>query len=102
MCCKKRVLDFDDFLQIAGCKTGKHVFVKKARQGNVRRSIPFKSCWTDLISKQVAEQVKCRIDHYQTPAQVFVSVFAKKVVKEESSVKFETDQVLYIRPYSEL
>lgn len=31
----------------------------------------------------------CRIDHYQTPDQVHVSVFAKKVDKERSSVLFE-------------
>jgi len=37
--------------------------------------------------------VKCRIDHYQTPTQVHVSVFAKKVVKDQSSVKFDTEQV---------
>lgn len=30
MCCKKHVLDFDDFLAIPGCKTGKHVFASKA------------------------------------------------------------------------
>lgn len=42
---------------------------------------------------QEEEQVKCRIDHYQTPAEVHVSIFAKKVVKEQSSVKFEVEQV---------
>jgi len=75
MCCKTRVLDFDDFLKIEGCKTGKHVFVKKANISNA------------------PEAVKCRIDHYQTPTQVHVSVFAKKVVKDQSSVKFDTEQV---------
>ncbi len=33
MCCKRRVLDFDDFLKIQGCKTGRHVFAKKTRTG---------------------------------------------------------------------
>lgn len=29
LCCKRRVLEFDEFLKIQGCKTGKHLFVKK-------------------------------------------------------------------------
>lgn len=26
-CCPRKVLDFDEFLKIGGCKTGKHLFV---------------------------------------------------------------------------
>lgn len=33
-CCKRRVLEFDEFLKIPGCKEGKHLFV--GRQTNVR------------------------------------------------------------------
>lgn len=36
--------------------------------------------------------VKCRIDHYQTPGEVHVSVYAKKADKEKSSIAFETNQ----------
>lgn len=39
------------------------------------------------------EQVECRIDHYQTPNQVHVSVFAKQVDKERSTVQFEESKV---------
>jgi len=74
MCCKRRVLDFDEFLQIAGCKTGKHVFVKK----------------TSATIGEADELVKCRIDHYQTPSQVHVSIFAKKSDVSRSSIRFET------------
>lgn len=28
-CCKRRVLEFDEFLKIEGCKVGKHVFVPR-------------------------------------------------------------------------
>lgn len=35
----------------------------------------------------------CRIDHYQTPQDVNVSVFAKQTDKEKSVVKFEEEQV---------
>ncbi|TCD66684.1 hypothetical protein EIP91_001038 [Steccherinum ochraceum] len=71
LCCKRRVLEFDEFLKITGCKTGRHVFVPKTKI-------------------TAAEQfTECRIDHYQTPSHVHVSVFAKQTDKERSTVKIE-------------
>ncbi len=35
----------------------------------------------------------CRIDHYQTPTLVHVSVFAKQVDKEKSTIQIEESQV---------
>lgn len=35
----------------------------------------------------------CRIDHYQTPTDVHVSVFAKQVNQDKSSVLFEDEMV---------
>ncbi|OCH86557.1 chord-domain-containing protein [Obba rivulosa] len=71
LCCKRRVLEFEEFLKIEGCKTGRHVFVPKNQAPT---------------SEQFTE---CRIDHYQTPSEVHVSVFAKQVDKERSTVKIE-------------
>lgn len=51
-CCKRRVLEFDEFLKIEGCKQGKHCFVGKAKDPSVQ------------------EAVDCRSDMYQTPSQV--------------------------------
>ena len=34
-CCKRRVLEFDEFLKIEGCTEGRHIFVPKSR-GDVR------------------------------------------------------------------
>jgi len=79
MCCKRRVLDFDDFLKIQGCKTGKHVFAKKAPTGTT--------------GQESDEFVKCRIDHYQTPEKVHVSVYAKKADKEKSKIIFNKDEI---------
>ena len=36
LCCKRRVLEFDEFLKIEGCKKGRHVFVPKAKANAVR------------------------------------------------------------------
>lgn len=44
--------------------------------------------------------MKCRIDHYQTPSTVHVSVFAKKVVREKSSVRLEAGQVFTVPVYA--
>lgn len=75
LCCKPRVLEFDEFLKIKGCKTGRHCFVPKKKD------------------VKVDELVECRIDHYQTLEKVQVSVFAKKVDKEKSTVQFESDEI---------
>lgn len=45
------------------------------------------------ISVQAEQFTECRIDHYQTPADVHVSVFAKQVDKERSTVKIEENAV---------
>ncbi|KAF7778832.1 hypothetical protein Agabi119p4_3177 [Agaricus bisporus var. burnettii] len=73
LCCKRRVLEFDEFLKIRGCKTGRHVFAVKA---------------TALSAAD--EMVDCRIDHYQTRDKVFVSVFAKQADKEQSVIRFDS------------
>lgn len=74
-CCKRRVLDFDDFLAIKGCTVGKeHLFVGAKKEA-------------------VEEAVECRFDHYQTPTTVHVSIFGKGADKLKSSVKFEDAMV---------
>ena len=47
----------------------------------------------DLLTFQTEEFTNCRIDHYQTPANVHVSVFAKQVDKGRSTVIFESEKV---------
>lgn len=65
-------------VRIEGCRTGRHLFVG-----------PKKS--TEEEEKE--ELVECRVDHYQTPTQVIVSVFGKQANKETSAVKFEAEAV---------
>jgi len=76
LCCKRRVLEFEEFLKIPGCKAGRHCFVPL------------------VTESKTEEQVDCRIDHYQTPQQVHVSIFAKKADKERSSIKFESNKII--------
>ncbi|GAA6064552.1 hypothetical protein JCM10212_005779 [Sporobolomyces blumeae] len=73
-CCKRRVLEFDEFLRIEGCRTGRHLFVGSKK-----------------VEADVEELVDCRIDHYQTPNQVIVSVFGKQADKDKSCVTFSAE-----------
>ncbi|KAM0792252.1 hypothetical protein ACM66B_004946 [Microbotryomycetes sp. NB124-2] len=73
-CCKPRVLDFDDFLKIKGCRRNRHLFVGPRKDDTTEE-----------------ELVECRTDHYQTPRQVIVSCFGKNADKEKSAVRFEVE-----------
>jgi hypothetical protein len=69
-CCSRKVLEFEEFLKIKGCKTGKHKY-------------------TEQKKPQTQTQVQCRTDWYQTQTSVFLSIFAKSVNKEASKITFE-------------
>ncbi|KAG1382151.1 hypothetical protein G6F61_002529 [Rhizopus arrhizus] len=70
-CCSRKVLDFDEFLKIEGCKEGRHVFVSKSNNDE--------------------EMVDCRTDWYQTQTSVIFSIFAKN--KEDTQVKFNENSI---------
>jgi len=76
-CCKRRVLEFDEFMKIEGCKTkDRHLFIGsggKNKPGNAS-------------GEEVLETV--RYDFYQTPTTVIASFFLKKINKETASVVF--------------
>ncbi|KAL9715004.1 hypothetical protein Ac2012v2_001664 [Leucoagaricus gongylophorus] len=76
LCCKRRVLEFDEFLKIQGCKTGRHVFAPRGT----------------AMSTVAEEIVDCRIDHYQTMDRVFVSIFARQVDKGRSTITFDSPE----------
>lgn len=69
-CCKRRVLEFDEFLKIEGCAENLHLFVGAPK------------------TKEESELVVCRNDFYQTYTNIIVSIFAKKVDKDAAKVVF--------------
>ncbi|OGE56383.1 hypothetical protein PENARI_c003G03960 [Penicillium arizonense] len=80
-CCKRRVLEFDEFLRIPGCtEKTRHMFV-----GKVKGS-----------SEEKVESV--RNDFYQTPTAVNVSVYFKKIDKERARVEFASDSIVLDLP----
>lgn len=71
-CCKRRVLEFDEFLRIEGCKSkARHLSVGKKKDPSV---------------EEVLQTV--RHDFYQTPRSVIASLYLKKVDKESSRIVF--------------
>ena len=76
-CCKRRVLEFEEFLKIEGCKERKgHCYVGKRAKEKSK-------------GEEVLEDV--RNDFYQTPTSVIVSFYLKKIDKENAIVEFDGD-----------
>jgi hypothetical protein len=114
LCCKPRVLEFDEFLSACFsplicaasedlatpqrsrvARTAATSLCRRQRQRE-RRCLLRSYVLVRVLLTAAAEQeefTECRIDHYQTPAQVHVSVFAKKADPERSSVVIEDAQV---------
>lgn len=87
-CCKRRVLEFDEFMKIKGCKEREgHCFVgkrEKAREAEKRQAQA-----DGTAGEEKVEEV--RQDYYQTPTSVIVSFFLKKIRKEDAKVEFGVD-----------
>ncbi|KAK3672691.1 hypothetical protein LTR78_007503 [Recurvomyces mirabilis] len=72
-CCKKRVLEFDEFMKLPGCTTkSRHLFIGAKK---------------DLSSEEEVKDV--RNDFYQTATTVIASLYLKKIDKERSKVVFK-------------
>ncbi|KAL1920777.1 uncharacterized protein VTP21DRAFT_11412 [Calcarisporiella thermophila] len=76
-CCSRRVLEFDEFLKIKGCKIGKHLFVGSGKKDDEKKE----------------ELVDCRHDWYQTQTHIIMSVFAKKVNKNDSNITIHQQSI---------
>ncbi|KAA8651983.1 hypothetical protein EYZ11_001736 [Aspergillus tanneri] len=75
-CCKKRVLEFDEFLKIQGCKEKtKHLFVGQGKPAGEEK--------VDSI----------RNDFYQTTSSVNVSLYLKKIDKSKAKVEFSSTSI---------
>ncbi|OIW34493.1 Phosphoenolpyruvate/pyruvate domain-containing protein [Coniochaeta ligniaria NRRL 30616] len=87
-CCKRRVLEFDQFMKIEGCKTkDRHLFVGSGKEDaeKARR-----------LAENGGEEVldTVRHDFYQTPSSVIASFFLKKIDKDRAKVAFREPQEL--------
>ncbi|KAI0841208.1 integrin beta-1-binding protein [Hypoxylon sp. FL0890] len=94
-CCKRRVLEFDQFMKIEGCKTSpRHLFIGSGQQKNKEADVP-----TTENGEELLETV--RHDFYQTPSTVIASFFLKKIDKDKATVKFEPQAIALDLPTSD-
>lgn len=94
-CCKRRVLEFDEFMKIQGCKTKeRHAFVgsgKKTEESlEVVKSV---TCDHSLIIRFWPNRA-LRSDFYQTPTSVMASLYLKKIDKECSKITFASSTTI--------
>ncbi|KAB5579942.1 HSP20-like chaperone [Coniochaeta sp. 2T2.1] len=86
-CCKRRVLEFDQFMKIEGCKTkDRHLFVGSGKEDKEKART-----FAENGGEEVLDTV--RHDFYQTPSSVIASFFLKKIDKDAAKVGFETQQL---------
>ena len=89
-CCKRKVLEFDEylpkftvtkgrFLKISGCTTSAHRFVTPQPTGQ---------------SQETIEPVQCREDFYQTQQTCVLAIFARKIDERSLNVTFEPRQLI--------
>ncbi|KAL4866458.1 hypothetical protein BDV12DRAFT_172823 [Aspergillus spectabilis] len=75
-CCKRKVLEFDAFLKIEGCTEKKrHLFVGKGKPAGEEK--------VDTV----------RNDFYQTATSVNVSLYLKKINKDNAKVEFTSTTI---------
>ncbi|KAL8660589.1 MAG: hypothetical protein Q9202_006398 [Teloschistes flavicans] len=79
-CCKRRVLEFDEFMKIEGCKWKKrHMFVGSGKRGEKEEAL-----------------LTVRHDFYQTPTTVIASFFLKKIDKERANIDFSSQSEIIL------
>ncbi|KAJ1953876.1 hypothetical protein GGI12_005917, partial [Dipsacomyces acuminosporus] len=74
-CCKKRATDFEEFLCIKGCTSGRHLFVGTR------------------VEEKKTKAEKCRHDFYQIADNVIMSIYAKKINRQESKIEFTSQSI---------
>ncbi|KAI1386739.1 integrin beta-1-binding protein [Hypoxylon trugodes] len=96
-CCKRRVLEFDQFMKIEGCKTSpRHLFIGSGQQKSKAKAA---NATTTANGEELLETV--RHDFYQTPSTVIASFFLKKIDKDKATVNFESQGIALDLPTSD-
>ncbi|GAP86256.1 putative cord and cs domain-containing protein [Rosellinia necatrix] len=95
-CCKRRVLEFDQFMKIEGCKTSpRHLFIGSGQDKSKAKKGPS----SEQGGEELLETV--RHDFYQTPNNVIASFFLKKIDSARATVKFNANALDLDLPTSE-
>ncbi|MCJ1312460.1 hypothetical protein MMC25_006134 [Agyrium rufum] len=92
-CCKRRVLEFDEFMRIEGCtKKGRHMFV-----GSGGKRKKGKSAAGGKEEDEVERVENVRHDFYQTPTSIQATLYLKKIQQPPTSeISFPTPTSLQL------
>lgn len=86
-CCKRRVLEFDQFMKIEGCRTKpRHLFVGSGKKDKKAGGAAHSGESTDGGGEELLDNV--RFDFYQSATSLTVSFFLKKIDKTRAIVTF--------------
>ncbi|KAI0484869.1 Pyruvate/Phosphoenolpyruvate kinase-like domain-containing protein [Xylariaceae sp. FL0804] len=91
-CCRRRVLEFDQFMRIEGCKTSpRHLFVGSGGGGGAGRDKKDARLKKGEDGEEEEEELleNVRHDFYQTPAAVIASFYLKKIDGARATVAFD-------------
>ena len=92
-CCKRRVLEFDEFMRIEGCRSkDRHLFVGSGKKRGANGEVK-KAGRTDGEEEQ-GKLGEVRTDFYQTPTQVIASIYLKKIDRDKSGVEFKDENTV--------
>lgn len=103
-CCKRRVLEFDQFMKIEGCKTkDRHLFIGSGKKGtgvstdeevlSTVRYVSHPRLQRRVSKSRGGTDCGSRHDFYQTSANVIASFFLKKIVKDTAKVEFRSKEL---------
>lgn len=96
-CCSRRVLEFDEFMRIEGCKTrDRHMFVGSGRkkQGTqdgeeILETVRLVDPYAHIVPSHSRSDLH-RNDFYQTATTVIVSFYLKKIDPARAIIKFSS------------
>lgn len=93
-CCKRRVLEFDEFMKIQGCrKKPRHLFIGSARDAAQEETLTTVRLVCCVSDKSTAD-AHARHDFYQTPTTVIASLFLKNIDKVNATIEFSSPWVV--------
>ncbi|RKF56979.1 Cysteine and histidine-rich domain-containing protein 1 [Erysiphe neolycopersici] len=91
-CCKRRVLEFDEFMKIVGCKTkNKHLFVGSRKNKSAKTT---GEEYIDSVRWVSSTSRNLRHDFYQTSNTVIASFFLKNIEKTQSRIEFGNSELV--------
>ncbi|KZF22255.1 chord-domain-containing protein [Xylona heveae TC161] len=85
-CCKRRVLEFEEFMKIGGCQTrNRHLFVGSGKGKDGKTG-----------GEELLIYLKHRHDFYQTPTSVIASLFLKKIDSKSAKIQFSSSHTVFL------